>query len=464
MDKSGRFTKFFDWTIYFLIISLLLFSPLPIGSVRPLPLLLIQLLSFLIFILWLFKSITEKRKPFTNTKPYLPFLLFIGVCLLQIVPLPGTLLGILSGKSLEIWETTRAVLADVGSPLDMNFFTISIYPNITLKKTLLLLSYFVFGIVISRSFRQARSYKIAIIPIFAVMTLEAALGIYQYLTGEAGGFTRGTFVNRNHFAGFLEMCFPLALGYVLTIGEWTETTKKSFIKRLISSDNIQKQMLFLFLLGVVLLSLLLSKSRGGIFSIIVSLVFFYIVSSRFLKKGIEIKWVIYTAVTVGIILSIYIGLFPIIERYLLIEEDFPSRTLIWKDALSIIKDFPLFGSGLGTFSYIFPLYRVSIVKPIVYNFSHNDYIQLLTETGGIGFLLLMTALAVFLITSVRNLLRLSSEQNYLRFFLLLGALTGIFSILIHSIVDFNLHIPSNGLYFAFLIGFSVALGSKRDHE
>jgi O-antigen ligase len=236
------------------------------------------------------------------------------------------------------------------------------------------------------------------------------------------------------------------------------------MRRLVSSDNVQKQIMFLFLLGVVFLSIIFSKSRGGIFSVLVSLLFFYLVSSRFLRKGIEIKWMIYAVLTVALFFGVYMGLYPIIERYLLIEGDLPSRTLVWKDIITIIKDFPLFGTGLGTFGYIYPLYKVSILKPVVYLYSHNDYLQILAETGLAGFLSLMFALALFVLSSIRNLVRLSTEQHYSRFFLLLGALTGIFSILIHSFVDFNLQIPSNGLYFAFLIGFSVALGSGRENE
>lgn len=453
--------KFIDWPIYFFICLILFLSPLPFGSVTPDSLLIIQLFSFFIFTLWLIKSILEKRTPFPSVKPYIPILLFFIVCLFQIVPLPGFVLGLISDKSLEIWVSTRSVLEGIEPSIEMRFFTISVYPNITLQKTLLLLSYLVFGIVVSRSFRSAKTFSIVLFSIFIVMVLEATVGIYQYLSSGGGESARGTFINRNHFAGFIEMSFPLFLGYVLAMGAWDESSEKSFLKRFITTDNLPKQILFLFVLGVILLSVILSKSRGGIFSILISLAFFYIVSSRFLKKGIEIRWMIYLAAAVGFFFAVYIGLFPIIERYLLIEEQLPSRTLIWKDTINIIKDFPVFGSGLGTFSYIFPLYKVSIVTPYVYYYSHNDYLQILTETGIVGFLLLMTALIVFLLSSVRNLIRLSSEEDYTRFFPLLGALTGILSILIHSLVDFNLQIPSNGLYFAFLIGFSVSLGSKK---
>ncbi len=460
MKLVSPYSKFLERTILLLIIAALVLSPLPIGSVKPVHLLIIQISSFFIFLLWLIKSIIEEKTPFLSIKPYLPILLFLVLCLFQTVPFPSYIVGALSGKSLEIWELTYSILADIGSSSDMKLFTISLYPNETMKQTLLLLSYFTFGIVVSKSFGRVLNIKLAIIPILAIMMMEALLGIYQYLLSGGQEVARGTFVNRNHFAGFIEICFPLALGYLLSIKQGNKSDKKSFVGRLISSNL--KHILLAIMMGIVLLSIMLSESRGGIFSILVSLFFFYIVFSKFAPKGIETKWIIYIIVAVCLLLGVYIGIYPIIERYLFAWEYFSSlkRILVWKDTVSIIRDFPLFGTGLGTFSHVFPLYKISMIKPLRFEESHNDYLQILSETGLLGFLLIMLALVLFFLSSVRNLARLSSEQDHLRLFLLLGALTGILSILIHSFVDFNLQIPSNALYFTFLIGFSVAIGSK----
>lgn len=125
----------------------------------------------------------------------------------------------------------------------------------------------------------------------------------------------------------------------------------------------------------------------------------------------------------------------------------------------MIKDFPLFGTGLGTFGYAYPLYKVSVQKPLIYLYAHNDYLQVLAETGVLGFASLMSALFIFFYSSLKALTRLSAAGNYFRFYVLLGSLTGIFSILVHSLTDFNLQIPSNALYFAFLIGLSAAAGN-----
>jgi len=95
----------------------------------------------------------------------------------------------------------------------------------------------------------------------------------------------------------------------------------------------------------------------------------------------------------------------------------------------------------------------------VYTYAHNDYLQLIVETGFLGFFSIISALLLLIFPSLRVLNRFSQEKDYSRFFLTLGALTSIVSLLIHSLADFNLHIPSNALYFAFLTGFLKVTGN-----
>jgi O-antigen ligase len=381
------------------------------------------------------------------------------ICLFQIVPLPDFVLGLISGKSLEIWDTTGQVLSSLGASAGNGFHTIGVYPDATLRKILLLLAYIVFGVAVSRSFRTESWIKLVLIPVFAMLFIESALGVYQYLGSGGLEDATGTFFNRNHYAGFLEMSFPLALGCVFSLGDWTDTAGKPFMRRLVSSENFQKQILFLFLLGIAFLALLFSRSRTGIFSILVSLVFFAFLSSRSVRSGQGVRRMIYVIIGVAVFFGVFAGLYPILERFLHVGENLPSRTEIWKDMAVMMRDFPLFGTGFGTFGNVYPLYKLAVEKPLVYHHAHNDYLEVLSETGIPGFASVIAALVVFLYSSLKALTRLAGDEDYFRTFILLGALTGIFSILVHSLVDFGLQIPSNGLYFAFLIGLSAGAGS-----
>ncbi len=451
-------------SIYLLTFSILIFSPVPFGSVEPWARLILQLQAFLLFVLWLLWSMYSDTNPNLSIKNYLPLLTFVLICLFQIIPLPEFILATLSKNSFEIWEKNQTILASIGFASESSMFTISLYPHATWEETLLLLSYIAFGFVVSRMFTAEGQIKTLLIPVFGVSIFEAAYGIYQYLVnssiGTATGFATGTFVNHNHFAGFLEMSIPLALGYVLYLGEWHDKKSKPFIKDLVSSDNFQKQILILFLLAMMLLVIFLSGSRMGIFSTLLSLVFFYLAYSGFRKSGVKKAWMIFFVLAVALIYGLWIGLYSVFERFLNVEVDAPVRTLVWKDMLSIIKDFPLFGTGLGTFSYVYPLYKKYMEAPLVYTYAHNDYLQLIIETGILGFFSITTALTLFLFSRVRNLGRFSQKENNFRFFMSLGALSGIVSSLIHNLADFNLHIPSNALYFAFLIGFLKAIQTR----
>jgi O-antigen ligase len=450
--------------IYIIAFSLIIFSPIPYGSVEPWGRFILQLEAFLLFVLWLLWSICSGDNPRLNIKSYLPLLIFLFICLFQIIPLPESILATLSRNSLEIWEKNQTILAGIGFSGKSEMFPISLYPFATWEETLLLLSYVAFGFVVSRVFTAERQLKILLVPVFGVTVFEAAYGIYQYLLGGGGGrstrFATGTFVNHDHLAGFLEMTIPLALGYALYLAEWHDKKGKSFFKNLVSSHGFQRQILIIFMLALMLLVILFSGSRMGIFSILLSLAFFYLVYSSFRKSVVKKGRMIVVVLGVALIYGLWIGLYPVFERFLKIEGAAPGRMLVWKDMLGIVKDFPLFGTGFGTFGYVYPLYKESMEAPIVYSYAHNDYLQLITETGFLGFFSLITALVVFLISGVRNLGQFSNKENQFRFFLGLGALSGIVSLLIHSFADFNLHIPSNALYFAFLIGLTKAVQTR----
>lgn len=292
---------------------------------------------------------------------------------------------------------------------------------------------------------------------------ETTYGAYQYLLNVQNSAypdvisATGTLVNRNHFAGFLEMSIPLALGYSLSLSNWDDGKQKSLLKKLVSSDNVYKQILLIFLAGIMLLALILSKSRMGSFSSFLSLIFFYISYVSFRRNKTQKGWLLLFVIAIAILYGLWIGLYSVFERFLRIEAEAQGRLLVWKDMLSMIRDFPLFGTGFGTFSHAYRLYKQFMEKALVFSCAHNDYFQLLAETGVLGFLTLITALILFLLSSLKSLNRFSQEEDYFSFFLVLGRLTEIVSLLIHSLADFNLHIPSNALYFALLIGLVSAI-------
>jgi O-antigen ligase len=130
-----------------------------------------------------------------------------------------------------------------------------------------------------------------------------------------------------------------------------------------------------------------------------------------------------------------------------------ERLAVWKDTASIGKDFAIVGSGFGTFRSVLPHYQS---RDYFYQYlqTHNDYAQLFSETGLLGFALLMVGFGAGLIRGFGKLgeflkggpLSNSSERQFINA-AKLGALLGIIAICLHSFYDFNLQLPSNALLF-----------------
>ena len=203
-------------------------------------------------------------------------------------------------------------------------------------------------------------------------------------------------------------------------------------------------------------TIFISLSRGWMLAFLGSILFISLafLFSRNLKK--HLSFII--LLLIGIFLFIlYLQLFsPVADRFLtLIDPDELSsqqRPLVWKDTLKIAADFPLLGTGLGTFKAIFPKYK-TFGSQSIYLYPENDYLQLLSETGIIGFLIAFWGLLAILIASAK----FASKDKLSLFFL-----GSIVAILIHSLCDFNLHIPANAVIFSIILGLVFRLGYIRE--
>ena len=129
--------------------------------------------------------------------------------------------------------------------------------------------------------------------------------------------------------------------------------------------------------------------------------------------------------------------------------DFRRRVAL--DSLRMLRDHPAFGVGLGNFEIAYPPYQ-SFPSDLTIDFAHNDYVQAAAETGLVGAALIVSALALFFRLALHNAGRcLESGHGWVQ----LGAALGCCGLLVHSFVDFNLHIPANAAWFAVLAGVAV---------
>ena len=454
------------------LLFLLAFAPLAFGTVEPWSYAILESGVFMTGLLWFMsKGLGEGAEGRTSIKWISvpggwPVLIFLGYVLLQAMPLPAAVVRVLSPGTYETVMKSAALLPpgpgnDSGLP---GWMTLSIYPHATfiewLKCVCYALTYFLAVQIIDREERLTTVNRAWVllglaIAFFGIIQGVAGNGkIYWFRTLTGGGRLFGPYVNRNHFAGFLELVLPLAVSItVFSLPGRGGRGIRDYLIRFLTHPRGNESMLSGFSSVVMAGALFYCMSRGGILSFLGSMIFMGLLLSRQLGMKRAGKRIIVFGVMVFLFVS-WLEWSPILERFERLRdlETERYRYQVWMDSFGIVKDFPLLGTGLGTFEYAYPAYK-SIDSEILWDYAHNDYIQLAAETGMTGLLLL----AWFFYSFFRHVLSLLARRRNLYYRLVAtGGLAGIISLLLHSLVDFNLHIGANAFLFALLMGLTAA--------
>ena len=388
------------------------------------------------------------RNRFLNIAAGIFFIWTLVLCL----PFPFPVLCYLSPSRAEI-------LSQAGTLTGKTFAwsSLSYLPRAALSWWVFLVSLGLFFLVVRNLCAESKTLKGVVCVMIVIGLLEAVYGLIQALVPSMGvlwvdyvhdymGTARGTFINRNSFAAFIGMIWPLALGITLAM-----TGRVYSLKEVLASDKLNRQALMAMGIIVILLALIFSRSRAGIVSGLVGFLAFSILARTGMKT-----LALHTRVLMGgviLLLCIYtmtIGVGPIMQRFLTLGADSGSRMDIWRDSLPIINDHPL-GVGLGNYENVFQVYNQSLTSEKTVIHAHNDYLQFLIETGWIGFSAIMIGFFIFLGKSARRIRHLDFKRDPLRFYLAVGAFSGLISMTVHSLFDFNLQIPANCLYVVVLM-------------
>ena len=168
-------------------------------------------------------------------------------------------------------------------------------------------------------------------------------------------------------------------------------------------------------------------------------------SQRGIRNFLKVLFVFIT------LIALYIGIGGTIERFASDKLIRTRRPVYWGNTNDIIRDFPLFGSGLGTFASLYPAYEEIPVQARV-SHAHNDYLEYISELGLVGAALLIGGILFMLVNSF---LIWQARRHPEVKGLALGGIVAVVAILIHSITDFNLHIPANMLLFTVVLSMTV---------
>ncbi len=381
----------------------------------------------------LFRWITGRASSFipaaAPTLPLLTAAVLVYVAF-QMVPMPAVWLRVLSPARYEILRGMAPVVGSQWAPL-------SLAPQLTLAHLLRLVAYLiVFLLVREITFRFTSRIWIPAIPLVVIGVCESGLGLAQSLTG--GGNAAGTYMDHSHLAGLLEMALPLSL--VLTLIALQRTQRGT------SSGSAKAALVCLAAAcaAVIVLALLFTASRMGLVAAAFSLA---VLGALELITQRDRNRTAMLTVAFGLIFLLISAPLSLVSRYeggLTAE----GRIPIWRSALALIAQYPVFGCGLGTF--VSGVQKYSAATPgYLVDYAHNDYLQLLAELGFVG----MALIAAFAWTAGSGAFRiLRQESNPTSRLITLGCIASLGAIAFHCLVDFQFYIPANMMVAAWLAG------------
>jgi len=474
----------FNLIIKSILMLLIILTPVALGSIEFWAFSAMELGILLIIILWSIQSLltptperaecptsqSGKSRHFLsrqfeicNLKFEMPLVflsLFLLLILFQLLPLSSGLVKILSPRSYALHQTlsiSNFGLSALSFEPSALRFPISLFPFATQVEFFKWLTLFGLFLFLLRSKLLDDNYRIThqlVIIIILIGVAESLYGMFEFFSGhkyilhlnmeaEVSSVT-GTFFNRNYFAGYLLMVIPLSVGYLFSRESLQRVGYPGWRHRLSSIDG--KTLFLGFCIIVMIVGLLFSASRMGISSLLLSFTLL-ILLFRSPSKGERFSRTSILILGLALIWAAWIGLDAVISRFLTSSEDFQGRWVFWLNTFQIFRDFPIFGSGLGTFAWVFPMYRsFHLIGTATH--AENDYLQLASEVGLIGVGLLLILLVFFFYKAVSGI-RLLSHREPERY-IGIGGLMGILALMFHSIVERNIQVPSNAFLYTIL--------------
>ena len=400
-------------------------------------------------------------------------LAFLSWIVFQLIPLPSAVLSLLSPADYELHATVYGqAAASFWAPL-------TVKPIFTVQELLRFSSFiaFYYSTVQLLHDRQRLRQTLAVtLGLTGLLALQgmlqafAANGKIFWLIDPGPDAFFGSFFYRNHFAGFMAMLLPVSLSLFLYYRPRFNTGLPFRQKIVHLLDQLKESPSFRYGLIALLAfaAILLSQSRTGI-SVAVATTGCMLLFGRklFRLNRTSPVFIALVILLAGIVIGTT-GIDRMDARFgTLVDEEGLSqqgetvsgRIDTWNDCLDILADFPLAGSGLGTFFAIYPAYK-TITSEVPVRQVHNEYLEMATD-GGFVAIGLIAAFVLLFFRKNYSLYR-QRRDSFVRH-LYLGTQTGILALLLHSITDYQFRQTSAvPLYFFFLLGVqTVAVHSRQ---
>jgi O-antigen ligase len=395
-----------QWVLVIGLCVLLMFAVLAFGAVEEWSTFAFEAGAAVLFLVWAGKQLVSRQVTLSKNPLYSPLLFFFVL-----------------------------LLAQVG-------LRTSAYGYVTKYEVLQYVSYGIVLLIAAECVREEdvrKKFALALIvfgALYAFFALAQALTsngkFFWVFTPRFNGSIYGSYVNRDHYAGLMEMLVPFPL--VLSMGHLLRGGKRALVA---------------FCAVLMASTIFLSGSRGGMLAFVLEIVVFAaltLVQRR--NPRVAVGMVAVCALVLAFL--VFVGKGQVLGRLGNLGPGI--RLNITKDCMRMFSHRPMWGWGLGTFPTVYPSYR-SFYTNLFVNEAHNDYAQLLVETGLIGFGLMLW----FLVRLYRYGFPTSRRWEFKwDGAVSLAALLACTGLLLHSFVDFNLQIPANAAVFYMLCGLAAS--------
>lgn len=424
-----------DWWcergILALVLATLVFAPLAFGAVYVWTFLVVEVLMLGVALLWL-------ARLWGGHKPKLLW-----------PPLAWAVVAFV------LYGVARYLTADIEYAARIELIQILVYA-------------FLFLAVVCNLYDQEATEAI-VYTLTAVAAVMASYALAQFfhhsdrvwnLTSPYAGRASGTFINPDHFAGFLELVLPLPLAFLMA-----------------GRVGVVTRVVLAYAALSIMGGLAVTISRGGWIAaaggLVVLLAFLLCHRNHRLRALLVLLAILLAG---GLFTAHFLATTPGFMRHVVKPDtagpsvlDVDARLNIWGAAVRMWQDHPWWGVGPGHFDYRFRQYRPEafLTRP---EHAHNDYLELFADWGVVGAAIVFCGIGLFVFGLVKAWPHVRREENDFgsgmssRYAFFLGGVSGLCALAAHSLVDFNLHIPANalaGVTLLALLAGNVRFATKR---
>ncbi len=434
-----------DKLVFWGLIGVLLWTPIPLGSDRLWSSLLLSCCIFSLAGYWLLlfcKGRVAISTAFLSAKPcWLALICVVGWNALQIIPMPFSWIKTLSPHAAEIYASVSGDF-----PL---FVPISLDTGASLVSLMKAAAYLVFFCLMLLAVNDRRRLRILLYCAVAGGIFQAVYGSIMAMGGPVGSVATGTFVNRNHLAGHLELCLALGIGLLMSEPSALKSNRWRAKLKLFMQLMLGPKARLRLGLAIMVIALVLTRSRMGNSAFFASLLIAGGVGLALFKTAkTSTLFLLASLVLIDMfIVGHWFGVEEVATRIQETNLSTEDRDDVDISTLPLYKDYWLTGSGAGSYYNIFTAYKPNYILEY-WDHAHNDYMEFACELGLIGFIPLSLSVIFSLFAAIKAQLNRSTSMSRGMGF---GSTMGIIALLIHSSVDFNLQIPSNALLFITVI-------------